>query len=69
MDAPEIPKDVRMNMADIHMAFLDQQYKELKKMFILHETELILLWLSIFAIMGVTTYRNHKVLQQLKELT
>lgn len=65
---PAEPTDLFLRGMAITNESLRKDYEEVLKLLKLHEQELVLLWVMIFAILGTTAYHNHRTNKILKEL-
>lgn len=68
MDDIKEPLELKVNGLVITQDFLRNDYENVLRLLRLHEQELALIWLLMFAIIGASIYRGHRIEQTLKEL-
>lgn len=62
------PVDLQVRGVMVTHEYLRRDYEEVLKLLRLHEQELALLWVLMFAIVGISIYRGHRIEQTLKEI-
>ncbi len=55
-----LPADIRLRLTEQFTSDIDQRLKELTYLVSLQETELTLLWYTIFALSTYIIYKEHK---------